>query len=78
MWHQPDVAVFSLFVSPWRRAAANGELAAWAGLSGKTRSEASIFFSASKTLDALANHRRPYEFFERDISIRMGHCRRLE
>ena len=25
-----------------------------------------IFFSASKTLCALANHRRPYEFFERD------------
>jgi hypothetical protein len=27
------------------------------------------FFSASKTL---ANHRRPYEFFERDILIHMG------
>jgi hypothetical protein len=42
------------------------------------KSEALIFFSASKTLCALANHRRPYEFFERDIPIRMRHCRRLE
>jgi hypothetical protein len=42
------------------------------------KSETLIFFSASKTLCALANHRRPYEFFERDIPIRMGHCRRLE
>jgi hypothetical protein len=42
------------------------------------KSETLIFFSASKTLCALANHRRSYEFFERDVPIRMGHCRRLE
>ncbi len=37
-----------------------------------------VFLRAAKTPCALANHRRPYEFFERDIPIRMGHCRRLE
>jgi hypothetical protein len=37
----------------------------------------SAFFLAT-SLCALSNHRRPYEFFERDIPIRMGHCRRFE
>jgi hypothetical protein len=37
-----------------------------------------VKYFLATSLCALSNHRRPYQFFERDIPIRMGHCRRFE